>query len=80
MINCFQPFSLDKSIKLTTEIILNIVTIIANPIADSAAAMVRTIRAKIWPVISFNQIEEKEKKIFTAKSNNSIAIKRIKRF
>jgi len=46
----------------------------ANPIADSAAATVRTNRAKIWPTISSKNVEKTIRLKLTAKSINSIDI------
>lgn len=52
----------------------------AKPIADSAAAIVKTNTTKIWPTKSFKYIESAAKFKFTPKSSNSIDIKIVKMF
>lgn len=51
-----------------------VITKMANPIADSAAATVRTNKANTWPIISSKETENTKKFKLTANNINSIDI------
>ena len=59
---------------------LKVITKMANPIADSAAATVRTNKANNWPIISSKETENTKKFKLTANNINSIDINIIRRF
>ena len=51
-----------------------VITKMANPIADSAAATVETNEANDWPIISSEETENTKKFEFTANNIDSIGI------
>jgi hypothetical protein len=59
---------------------LKIDTIIAKPIADSAAAIAKINKTKIWPSMLSLKCEKTKKLVFMESNKSSIAINKIRIF